>query len=166
MPGQLLRVDVGDLTFDVRADGPEDGRPVLLLHGFPQTSRSWAAVTPLLTRAGRTVRAPLDREMVRFFADARRGDESALRSVRAAAEPLGRTIASLHNTLNLERVVVGGTVGDTVELMRPEIEGYVGRYTSGTAKRQVQLVLPAFGNDSPLLGAAEIAFERLLADPH
>ena len=38
MPGQLLRVDVGDLTFDVRADGPEDGRPVLLLLGFPQTS--------------------------------------------------------------------------------------------------------------------------------
>src|SRR5215207_8418295 len=52
MPGQLLRVDVGDLTFDVQADGPEDGRPVLLLHGFPETSLSWAAVTPLLTSAG------------------------------------------------------------------------------------------------------------------
>ena len=52
MAGQLLRVDVGDLTFDVRADGPEDGRPVLLLHGFPQTSASWASVTPLLA-AGR-----------------------------------------------------------------------------------------------------------------
>ena len=48
MPGELLRVDVGDLTFDVRADGPEDGRPVLLLHGFPETSACWAAVTPLL----------------------------------------------------------------------------------------------------------------------
>ncbi|MFW3171033.1 alpha/beta fold hydrolase [Geodermatophilus sp. CPCC 206100] len=52
MPGQLLRVDVGDLTFDVRADGPDDGRPVLLLHGFPETSLSWAAVTPRLTEAG------------------------------------------------------------------------------------------------------------------
>jgi len=45
-------VDVGDLTFDVRADGPDDGRPVLLLHGFPETSASWAAVTPQLTEAG------------------------------------------------------------------------------------------------------------------
>jgi pimeloyl-ACP methyl ester carboxylesterase len=45
-------VDVGDLSFDVRADGPEDGRPVLLLHGFPETSLSWAAVTPRLTEAG------------------------------------------------------------------------------------------------------------------
>jgi pimeloyl-ACP methyl ester carboxylesterase len=52
MPGQLLRVDVGDLTFDVRADDPDDGRPVLLLHGFPETSASWAAVTPRLTEAG------------------------------------------------------------------------------------------------------------------
>src|SRR3712207_2598399 len=52
MSGQLLRVDVGDLTFDVRADGPEDGRPVLLLHGFPETSASWAAVTPQLAEAG------------------------------------------------------------------------------------------------------------------
>jgi pimeloyl-ACP methyl ester carboxylesterase len=52
MPGQLLRVDVGDLTFDVRGDGPDDGRPVVLLHGFPETSASWAAVTPRLTEAG------------------------------------------------------------------------------------------------------------------
>ena len=52
MTAGLQRVDVGDLTFDVRADGPEDGRPVLLLHGFPETSLSWAAVTPLLTSAG------------------------------------------------------------------------------------------------------------------
>src|SRR3954470_4392114 len=58
MPGELLSVDVGDLTFDVRADGPEDGRPVLLLHGFPETSLSWAAVTPLLTTAGMRVYAP------------------------------------------------------------------------------------------------------------
>jgi pimeloyl-ACP methyl ester carboxylesterase len=58
MPGQVQQVDVGDLTFDVRVDGPEDGRPVLLLHGFPETSLSWAAVTPMLTRAGLRTYAP------------------------------------------------------------------------------------------------------------
>ncbi|MCA0146305.1 alpha/beta fold hydrolase [Blastococcus sp. LR1] len=58
MPGELLRTDVGDLTFDVRVDGPEDGRPVLLLHGFPETSASWAAVSPLLTQAGLRTYAP------------------------------------------------------------------------------------------------------------
>ena len=58
MAGELLSTDVGDLTFDVRVDGPEDGRPVLLLHGFPQTSACWAAVTPLLTEAGLRTYAP------------------------------------------------------------------------------------------------------------
>jgi pimeloyl-ACP methyl ester carboxylesterase len=58
MPGEIQQVDVGDLTFDVRVDGPEDGRPVLLLHGFPETSLSWAAVTPLLTEAGLRTYAP------------------------------------------------------------------------------------------------------------
>ena len=58
MPGEIQQIDVGDLTFDVRVDGPEDGRPVLLLHGFPETSLSWAAVTPLLTAAGLRTYAP------------------------------------------------------------------------------------------------------------
>jgi pimeloyl-ACP methyl ester carboxylesterase len=58
MAGELLRTDVGDLTFDVRVDGPEDGRPVLLLHGFPETSACWSAVTPLLTQAGLRTYAP------------------------------------------------------------------------------------------------------------
>src|SRR3954467_10460257 len=58
MPGELLQADVGDLSFDVRVDGPDDGRPVLLLHGFPETSASWARVTPLLTEAGLRTYAP------------------------------------------------------------------------------------------------------------
>ena len=53
-----MQVDVGDLTFDVRVDGPSDGPPILLLHGFPETSLSWAAVTPMLTTAGLRVYAP------------------------------------------------------------------------------------------------------------
>lgn len=54
----MQQVDVGDLVFDVRTDGPEDGRPVLLLHGFPETSLCWATVTPLLARAGLRTYAP------------------------------------------------------------------------------------------------------------
>jgi pimeloyl-ACP methyl ester carboxylesterase len=54
----MQQVDVGDLSFDVRTDGPEDGPPVLLLHGFPETSLSWSAVTPLLAAAGLRTYAP------------------------------------------------------------------------------------------------------------
>jgi pimeloyl-ACP methyl ester carboxylesterase len=42
----------GGLTFHARAAGPPDGRLVLLLHGFPQTSRSWEAVMTALADAG------------------------------------------------------------------------------------------------------------------
>jgi pimeloyl-ACP methyl ester carboxylesterase len=46
------------LTFDVRDDGPEDGDPVVLLHGFPQDSTAWDDVSPLLTARGLRTLAP------------------------------------------------------------------------------------------------------------
>jgi pimeloyl-ACP methyl ester carboxylesterase len=49
------------LTFDVEVAGPEQGRPVLLLHGFPQSARSWQHVTPLLTAEGLRSFAPNQR---------------------------------------------------------------------------------------------------------
>lgn len=49
---------LGDLTFDVRVAGPRDGTPVVLLHGFPETSRSWTNVARLLVRDGLRVIAP------------------------------------------------------------------------------------------------------------
>src|SRR5690349_7295349 len=55
---EQMPVAVGDLTFDVRTDGPEDGVPTLLLHGFPETSASWTAVVPRLTEAGLRIVAP------------------------------------------------------------------------------------------------------------
>lgn len=53
-----MRVTVGDMVYDVRVSGPQDGRPVLLLHGFPQTSRSWDAVASRLAAAGCRCIAP------------------------------------------------------------------------------------------------------------
>ena len=45
-------VQLGGHRIFVRQDGPEDGRPVTLLHGFPTSSHDWAAVVPALTAAG------------------------------------------------------------------------------------------------------------------
>jgi pimeloyl-ACP methyl ester carboxylesterase len=46
------------LTFDVRDAGPPDGEPVVLLHGFPQDSAAWDAVTPSLHQHGLRTLAP------------------------------------------------------------------------------------------------------------
>jgi pimeloyl-ACP methyl ester carboxylesterase len=43
---------VGPLTFDAWAAGPAGGDLVLLLHGFPQTKRSWRHQLPVLADAG------------------------------------------------------------------------------------------------------------------
>ncbi|MDX6278139.1 MAG: hypothetical protein QOJ72_2267 [Nocardioidaceae bacterium] len=51
-------VKVGELTFDLRTAGPDDGTPVILLHGFPENSRSWTSVVPILADAGLRVFAP------------------------------------------------------------------------------------------------------------
>lgn len=40
------------LTFDLLDGGPRDGEPVVLLHGFPVTARSYDDVTPALHAAG------------------------------------------------------------------------------------------------------------------
>src|ERR671921_2789738 len=100
MPGQLLRVDVGDLTFDVRADGPENGRPVLLLHGFPQTSLSWAAVTPLLTGAGLRTYAP---DQLGYSPGARPAEVGAY-----AMQNLAQVSADLMTALEVPRADVVG----------------------------------------------------------
>lgn len=46
------------LHFDVVEQGPADGTPVLLLHGFPQTAGSWAPVATRLAAEGYRTFAP------------------------------------------------------------------------------------------------------------
>jgi len=53
-----MQITVTGLTFNLTVDGPDDGRPVLLLHGFPETGRAWDAVRESLVRAGHRVVVP------------------------------------------------------------------------------------------------------------
>ncbi|MEU4623238.1 alpha/beta hydrolase [Actinoplanes sp. NPDC023801] len=47
-----MEVKARGLVFDVHEGGPEDGEPVLLLHGFPQDSREFDLILPRLHAAG------------------------------------------------------------------------------------------------------------------
>ena len=46
------------MLFDVGDEGPLDGDPVVLLHGFPQRASSWDLVAPLLHDLGLRTLAP------------------------------------------------------------------------------------------------------------
>ena len=53
-----LEIEAGGFTFTGRAAGPHEGRRVLLLHGFPQTSWAWRDELWALGRAGYRAIAP------------------------------------------------------------------------------------------------------------
>ena len=43
------------VTLNVQLGGPEGGEPILFLHGFPESHRTWRAILPDLARAWRVV---------------------------------------------------------------------------------------------------------------
>jgi pimeloyl-ACP methyl ester carboxylesterase len=51
-PIDRTQITAGGFTFDTRVAGPPGGRVVLLLHGFPESSRSWDAQLQALAEAG------------------------------------------------------------------------------------------------------------------
>jgi pimeloyl-ACP methyl ester carboxylesterase len=50
--GSRRRVSGSSHELFVRQDGPVDGKPVTLFHGFPTSSFDWANVVPELTGSG------------------------------------------------------------------------------------------------------------------
>jgi len=56
--GDTSTIAVRDLTFAVRTAGPADGAPVMLLHGFPETSAMWTPLMRELAAAGYVCAAP------------------------------------------------------------------------------------------------------------
>lgn len=52
MSVDAFEIEAGDFTFTAHAAGPEDGRLVLLLHGFPQSSFEWRHQMAALAAAG------------------------------------------------------------------------------------------------------------------
>jgi pimeloyl-ACP methyl ester carboxylesterase len=112
-----VEVRARGLLFDVTVGGPEDGVPVLLLHGFPQNAAMWDAVSPALHAAG-----------LRTIAPDQRGYSPGARpsEVKAYAQPecVADAVAIL-DSLGVERVHVvghdwGAVVGWGLAARRPE----------------------------------------------
>jgi pimeloyl-ACP methyl ester carboxylesterase len=95
-----MEVKARGLTFEVQVDGPADGEPVLLLHGFPQDHREFDLVAPLLHAAG-----------LRTYALDQRGYSPGARPTSVAdyklSEPVADAIAVL-DELGIETAHVIG----------------------------------------------------------
>ncbi|MFF3246803.1 alpha/beta fold hydrolase [Streptomyces sp. NPDC002870] len=82
----MLKISLGELVFDVDVAGPEDGEPVLLLHGFPHNRQSWSDVSPVLHRAGLRTIAPDQRG---YSPGARPAETAAYRLPALAGDAVG-----------------------------------------------------------------------------
>jgi pimeloyl-ACP methyl ester carboxylesterase len=92
---RLTTYDHDGLTFDVRDEGPLDGEPVVLLHGFPQRSTCWREVAPRLHAVGLRTYAVDQRGYSPGARPRRRRDYRTSRlvaDVAALAQTLGRPL--------------------------------------------------------------------------
>jgi predicted NBD/HSP70 family sugar kinase len=118
----------------------------------------------LLRLAGRP--GPVSREAVAdLLAAAKAGDATAQGAVRTVARWLGLGVANLINLFNPEVVIIAGSLGTVFTLARDVVDSEVTRHSMGSALRMSVLRTPQLGEDSSLLGAAELAFSPMLAEP-
>ncbi|KAA0086564.1 alpha/beta hydrolase [Mycolicibacterium sp. P9-64] len=98
----IKQVDAGVLNIGYAEDGPADGPPVILLHGWPYDIHSYVDVAPILADRGFRVIVPYLRGYgsTTFLSDAevRNGQQAAIAS----------DVIALMDALNIQRAVIGG----------------------------------------------------------
>ncbi|ROO51793.1 putative NBD/HSP70 family sugar kinase [Micromonospora sp. Llam0] len=119
----------------------------------------------LIQAAGRSG-AVVGREAVLAVVDAAdRGDSQAQAAVRQVGNWLGFGVANLVNIFNPETVIFGGTLRDVYLAAAAHVRSRLNSNGLPACREHVRLRTPKLGDDAPLIGAAELAFEQLLADP-
>jgi predicted NBD/HSP70 family sugar kinase len=93
------------------------------------------------------------------------GSPAALTALDHVGRWLGIGLAGLINIFDPELIVLGGTFGRIHPFIAEVLEAELDRRALAGPRRLVRIVPAILGADAPLLGAAELAFEPLLADP-
>jgi predicted NBD/HSP70 family sugar kinase len=118
----------------------------------------------LLVRAGRPPaggRGAVDE----LIAAAAAGDPEALASLAHVGRWLGIGLVSLVNVFNPTLVVLGGIFERIHPHITDAVYAELDRRALGASRELVRVSPGSLGVDGPLIGAAELAFEPMLADP-
>ena len=148
--GPIRQVDAGDLDVGYADAGPRDAPAVVLLHGWPYDIHSFAAVTPLLTRAGFRVVVPY----LRGYGSTRFLSAETPRNGEQAA--LAVDVIALMDALEIERAVIAGfdwgaRSADIVAALWPE-------RCLGLTSVSGYLIGSQAANRTPLPPAAELSW--------
>lgn len=106
------------LLFEVSDQGPADGPPIVLLHGFPQRATCWASVTPLLTARGFRVLAPDQRG---YSPGARPAGRAAYRITRLVEDVVALIETVGRGPVHLVGHDWGAAVGWALATTRPDL---------------------------------------------
>ena len=101
MPATLT-AETDKLSIAYETHGPEDGPPVLLLHGWPDDVRAWDGVAPVLAAAGKRVIVP----HLRGWGPTRFLEKSTPRTGQPTA--LAQDAADLLDALHIKKVLLVG----------------------------------------------------------
>ncbi|MGA5304639.1 ROK family transcriptional regulator [Nucisporomicrobium flavum] len=93
------------------------------------------------------------------------GDARAQSAIREVGGWIGFGVGNLANIVNPEAVIFGGTLRDVYLAAAAHIRSRMNAVALPACREQVRLRTPGLGEDAALIGAAELAFERLLGDP-
>jgi glucokinase len=74
---------------------------------------------------------------------------------------LGKALAAAINTLNPQKVVIGGGVSEAFDLFYPELIKTVDKMTYREASKHIVIEKTGLGYDAALIGATSLAFTRL-----
>lgn len=99
---KVQQVTAGPLEIAFVENGPADGWPVVLSHGFPYDVHAYDEVAPLLAERGARVIRPY----LRGFGPTRFRSSGAMRTGQQAA--LGADVVALLDALGLDRAILGG----------------------------------------------------------
>ena len=159
----------GRLVIGHRGHSGKVGHMVVNPNGLPcgcgsrgcwETEISEAA---LLRHAGRD---PSDRTAVaEVLRAAAEGDPTARAAVEQVADWLGFGVANLVNVVNPDAVVFGGSLRDIFTAGADVVRDRLDTMPLPASREHLRLRAAALGRDAVLIGAAELAFDKLLADP-
>ncbi len=119
----------------------------------------------LLRRAGVRPSAIGHQAVDEVLERAAAGEPEAAQAVAETGRWLGLGFGDLINLFNPELVVLGGLYHRLFEHLRDQVEDAVASRALAAPSRSATVVASGLGEAGPLLGAAELSFTGLLADP-
>ncbi len=101
----------------------------------------------------------------RLLNNARQGSPADLAALEQVGHWLGFGLAGLVNIFNPGLIVLGGLFGRIYPFVEATLQAELDKRGMPASRSLIRIVPGMLGADAPLLGAAELAFDPLLADP-